>query len=146
MHANRDPEFASALLGAVSIPEHCAASRPGTTGATAKSQAQVTNSRIRQVFNYLIGSLVRIFTTLQEVDDKIILLGFVAGFVLNCVLTVQMLYYWNQPSAKALGKRKEKVAAKPLPSSSSSAGAATSAPTATGAAVPKKAPTTRRRG
>lgn len=102
--------------------------------------------RIRQVFNYLIGSLVRIFTTLQEVDDKIILLGFVAGFVLNCVLAAQMLYYWNQPSAKALGKRKEKVAAKPIATSSSSSSSAASAPTATGAAVPKKAPTTRRRG
>lgn len=93
----------------------------------------------------MIGSLVRIFTTLQEVDDKIILLGFVAGFVLNCVLATQMLYYWNQPSAKALGKRKEKVAAKPLAAAPSSSSAAT-APTATGAAVPKKAPTTRRRG
>lgn len=103
-----------------------------------------TNYRIRQVFNYLVGSLVRIFTTLQEVDDKIILLGFVAGFVLNCVLAAQMLFYWNQPSAKALGKRKEKVPAKPMAASSSSSAA--SVPTVTGAAVPKKAPTTRRRG
>lgn len=80
-------------------------------------------------------------------DDKIILIGFVAGFVLNCVLAAQMLYYWNQPSAKALGKRKEKVAAKPIAASSTSSSArGATAPTATGAAVPKKAPTTRRRG
>lgn len=74
-------------------------------------------------------------------DDKLILYGFVAGFVLNAVLALQMAWYWNAPSAKALGKRKEKVAAQ---SSSSTADAGTSS-TSSGA-TPKKAPTTRRRG
>ncbi|ERS99293.1 mannose-P-dolichol utilization defect 1 [Sporothrix schenckii 1099-18] len=50
------------------------------------------------VFNYLAGSLSRIFTTLQEVDDKLILYSFVAGFALNAVLAAQMVYYWNAPS------------------------------------------------
>ncbi|KAM4058724.1 PQ loop repeat domain-containing protein [Hirsutella rhossiliensis] len=59
------------------------------------------------VFNYLLGSLSRIFTTLQEVDDKLILYGFVAGFLLNAILALQMVYYWNAPSEKAKGKRKE---------------------------------------
>ncbi|KAJ4394085.1 hypothetical protein N0V93_003302 [Gnomoniopsis smithogilvyi] len=93
------------------------------------------------VFNYLAGSFVRIFTTFQEVDDKLILYGFVAGFVLNAVLALQMAWYWNAPSAKALGKRKEKVAAQP---SSFTADAGTSSTTS--GATPKKAPTTRRRG
>lgn len=44
-----------------------------------------------QVFNYLFGSLTRIYTTLQEVDDKLILSGFVGGFVLNVVLAAQMV-------------------------------------------------------
>lgn len=100
---------------------------------------------IRQVFNYLIGSAVRIFTTFQEVDDKLILYGFIAGFVLNCVLAAQMVYYWNTPSAKALGKRKEKLAVQAAaPDSSSSSYAAADAGVSSG--VPKKAPTTRRRG
>jgi len=43
------------------------------------------------VFNYLVGSLSRIFTTVQEVDDPLILYGFVAGFVLNAVLAGQMV-------------------------------------------------------
>ena len=61
------------------------------------------------VFNYLAGSLSRIFTTLQEVDDKLILYGFVAGFVLNAVLAGQMLYYWNSPAtAKHAGEVDEK--------------------------------------
>jgi mannose-P-dolichol utilization defect protein 1 len=86
-----------------------------------------------QVFNYLLGSLTRIFTTLQEVDDKLILYGFVAGFALNLVLALQMLYYWNAPSAKVKGKQKEA----PVQAPSS----------ATSTSIPKsKGPTTRRRG
>lgn len=55
------------------------------------------------VFNYLAGSLSRIFTTLQEVDDKMILYGFIAGFVLNAVLAAQMVYYWNSPTTAGHG-------------------------------------------
>ncbi|KAJ5156672.1 hypothetical protein N7492_009475 [Penicillium capsulatum] len=85
------------------------------------------------VFNYLVGSLSRIFTTLQEVDDKLILYGFIAGFTLNVILAAQMLYYWNSPSPKkSSGKKAEK------------------APVAQSSGVsPKpgsKTPTTRRRG
>lgn len=104
-----------------------------------------------QVFNYLAGSLTRIFTTLQEVDDKLILYGFVAGFALNCVLAAQMVYYWNAPSAKARGKRKEVPAAAaaksangPSTTNGSPATAATTATPASGKG--KKGPTTRRRG
>ncbi|KAK3393709.1 hypothetical protein B0H63DRAFT_443929 [Podospora didyma] len=90
------------------------------------------------VFNYLAGSLTRIFTTLQEVDDKLILYGFIAGFSLNLVIALQMVYYWNAPSAKAKGKQKE-VPAVAARSSSSSA-------TTTSATPKSKGPTTRRRG
>ncbi|TQV96400.1 hypothetical protein V2A60_003192 [Cordyceps javanica] len=86
------------------------------------------------VFNYLAGSLSRIFTTLQEVDDKLILYGFISGFVLNAVLALQMIYYWNAPSEKAKGKRKAApVKAAPAQATSS-------------ATPTKKSPTTRRRG
>ncbi|KAI8961132.1 mannose-P-dolichol utilization defect 1 protein [Daldinia sp. FL1419] len=88
------------------------------------------------VFNYLVGSLSRIFTTLQEVDDKLILYGFIAGFALNLVLAAQMVYYWNAPSAKAKGKMKE---AAPVPASARSTGASTATPKS-------KGPSTRRRG
>ena len=33
----------------------------------------------------------RIFTTIQEVDDKLILYGFIAGFFLNAVMAGQMV-------------------------------------------------------
>ncbi|KAJ4263596.1 hypothetical protein NW762_006417 [Fusarium torreyae] len=90
------------------------------------------------VFNYLAGSLSRIFTTLQEVDDKLILYGFVSGFVLNAILALQMIFYWNAPSEKAKGKRK----AAPIEAKPSS----TSTLAASSTATPKKSPTTRRRG
>ncbi|KAF5027689.1 hypothetical protein F66182_173 [Fusarium sp. NRRL 66182] len=91
------------------------------------------------VFNYLAGSLSRIFTTLQEVDDKLILYGFVSGFVLNAILALQMIFYWNAPSEKAKGKRKvAPIEARPA--------APTSTLSASSTATPKKSPTTRRRG
>lgn len=86
------------------------------------------------VFNYLAGSLSRIFTTLQEVDDKLILYGFLSSFLLNAVLALQMIFYWNAPSEKAKGKRK------------AIAVDATPAATSSGLSPPKKGPTTRRRG
>ena len=43
------------------------------------------------MFNYLIGSMTRIFTTLKEVDDSLILYGYVAGFILNSILVAQMV-------------------------------------------------------
>lgn len=95
------------------------------------------------MFNYLAGSLSRIFTTLQEVDDKLILYGFVAGFALNCVLAAQMVYYWNAPSPKAKGKMREA----PVAASSASASASASSSGSTTATAGKgKGPTTRRRG
>ncbi|KAL9127649.1 MAG: hypothetical protein Q9217_003517 [Psora testacea] len=87
------------------------------------------------VFNYLVGSLSRIFTTIQEVDDKLILYGFIAGFILNVILAAQMVYYWNSPAtashAAEMGNEPEKMV------NGSSTGALTSKP---------KGLTTRRRG
>lgn len=127
------------------VPKYTA-SHLGAHGRQAGA-TQETDYPFRQVFNYLLGSAVRIFTTFQEVDDKLILYGFVAGFALNCVLAAQMVYYWNAPSAKVLGKRKEKaIAAQPASSSSSSSAASAGLTSNATGTVPKKAPTTRRRG
>ncbi|EAL89952.1 hypothetical protein KXW98_004661 [Aspergillus fumigatus] len=89
------------------------------------------------VFNYLVGSLSRIFTTLQEVDDKLILYGFIAGFVLNVILAAQMVYYWKSP---AQPKKRPARASRPLEKipAAESTGVSTK-PSA-------KSPTTRRRG
>ncbi|KAF2857736.1 mannose-P-dolichol utilization defect 1 protein [Piedraia hortae CBS 480.64] len=77
------------VLGvAAKVPQILTIAREGGTGQVSAFA----------VFNYLAGSLTRIFTTLQEVDDKLILYGFVAGFVLNAILAAQMMYYWNSKS------------------------------------------------
>ncbi|KAE8152624.1 hypothetical protein BDV25DRAFT_59989 [Aspergillus avenaceus] len=91
------------------------------------------------VFNYLAGSLSRIFTTIQEVDDKLILYGFIAGFTLNVILAAQMLYYWKTPTKP----KKEKAAPKPVQKKAPVAQNSSASPS------PKpsgKTPTTRRRG
>ncbi|OAR02380.1 hypothetical protein LLEC1_02599 [Akanthomyces lecanii] len=113
------------ILGVASkLPQILAIAQQGGTGQLSAFT----------VFNYLAGSLSRIFTTLQEVDDKLILYGFISGFVLNAVLAVQMIYYWNAPSEKAKGKRKvAPLKAAPVEANSS-------------ATPTKKTPTTRRRG
>ncbi|KAG9728383.1 hypothetical protein KCU73_g12385, partial [Aureobasidium melanogenum] len=88
------------------------------------------------VFNYLFGSLSRIFTTLQEVDDKLILYGFISGFVLNAVLALQMIYYWNSASSKVSA-----------PSHKLNESGRKEAIAMTTSAEPKgKSPSTRRRG
>lgn len=43
------------------------------------------------VFNYFFGSLARVYTTVQEVDDSLILYGFLAGLAFNAVLAAQMV-------------------------------------------------------
>lgn len=97
-----------------------------------------------QVFNYLAGSLSRIFTTLQEVDDPLILYGFVAGFILNAVLAAQMVYYWNSPTSKTPSRRpnashqKEKLAVE--------SGTGPSAGSSPASTKKSKGPSTRRRG
>ncbi|KAH7126857.1 hypothetical protein B0J11DRAFT_287828 [Dendryphion nanum] len=90
------------------------------------------------VINYLLGSLSRIFTTLQEVPDPLILYGFIAGFILNAVLAVQVIWYWNAPASKYTEVQKPN---KPITAQKVNSGESTSYAKAAG-----KSPSTRRRG
>ncbi|KAK3804785.1 MAG: monosaccharide-P-dolichol utilization protein [Linnemannia gamsii] len=54
------------------------------------------------VFNYFAGSLARVYTTLTEVKDVIILYGFLLSTFLNCVLALQMTLYWNSNGVQPL--------------------------------------------
>lgn len=84
---------------------------------------------------------MRIFTTFQEVDDKLLLYGFMGGFALNLILALQMLYYWNGPATTAAkkpqGKRPQRMTEVQVPVAKSSG----VSPGPSG-----KGPTTRRRG
>lgn len=114
----------------------------------AQDDYRARTNEIVQVINYLLGSLSRIFTTLQEVPDPLILYNFIAGFVLNAILALQMVLYWNSPASKKTESKKLNkgyVAAGKGPSSDSTAkGSPSYAKTAAKAKSP--APTTRRRG
>lgn len=57
------------------------------------------------VFNYLTGSLARIYTTVTEVDDPLIFWGFLLSTGLNAILAAQMIYYWNSGSVKQSQKK-----------------------------------------
>ncbi|KAF2255041.1 mannose-P-dolichol utilization defect 1 protein [Trematosphaeria pertusa] len=97
------------------------------------------------VINYLIGSLSRIFTTLQEVPDPLILYGFIAAFTLNAILAFQMMWYWNSSTSK---KTESKKLNKPIAAQKGKKGTPAN-PATTGesyAQVAAKSPSTRRRG
>ncbi|OAL56796.1 mannose-P-dolichol utilization defect 1 protein [Pyrenochaeta sp. DS3sAY3a] len=96
------------------------------------------------VVNYLLGSLSRIFTTLQEVDDPLILYGFIAGFALNAILFLQVIYYWNAPASK---DTKSKKLEKPIAANKKeTARAVSSGAVPSYASTASKSPSTRRRG
>ncbi|KAJ1894174.1 hypothetical protein LPJ66_005345 [Kickxella alabastrina] len=52
------------------------------------------------VFNYFFGTAARLFTTLVEVDDSLVLLGVILATIANGVLAAQMVYYWNAQAPK----------------------------------------------
>ena len=56
------------------------------------------------VLNFL-GALARVFTTLQEVDDVLVLAGFVAGASLSFIIIVQIFLYWGVKPAAAKSKQ-----------------------------------------
>ncbi|KAJ1947515.1 hypothetical protein FBU59_001864 [Linderina macrospora] len=47
------------------------------------------------VFNYFLGTAARLYTTLVEVDDSLVLIGTLLATIANGVLAAQMVYYWN---------------------------------------------------
>ncbi|KAF2663414.1 monosaccharide-P-dolichol utilization protein [Microthyrium microscopicum] len=88
------------VLGIASkVPQIATIWREGSTGQLSSFA----------VFNFLFGSLSRIFTTLQEVNDPVILYGYIAGFALNLVLAGQVLYYWNTPAKSSAKKNIPKI-------------------------------------
>jgi len=56
-------------------------------------------------FLSLVGSLVRVFTTLTEVDDKVVLLGYIIGAILNGILSAQIIMYGAPKETKDTPKK-----------------------------------------
>ncbi|CAM0143083.1 unnamed protein product [Umbelopsis sp. WA50703] len=57
------------------------------------------------VFNYFLGSTARVFTTMTELDDPLMLAGNVLAATFNGILAIQMIAYW--------GNKPERVSEKP---------------------------------
>lgn len=47
------------------------------------------------VFLLFAGSITRIFTSIQETGDNLVILSYVMASLFNGILTGQVLYYWN---------------------------------------------------
>ena len=53
------------------------------------------------VLMLFLGAMARIFTTIQETGDKVMLVTFLVSTVLNGTLVFQVLFYWNvKPDSK----------------------------------------------
>ncbi|PJF16942.1 Monosaccharide-P-dolichol utilization protein [Paramicrosporidium saccamoebae] len=58
-----------------------------------------------------IGSLARVYTSMQETgEDRLLVLGFVMAALLNSTIMWQMVYYWKTPTAPMKKKQKPKRA------------------------------------
>lgn len=53
------------------------------------------------------GSLARIFTSVTETGDKLVILNFVVSSFVNIILSGQIIYYWNAKPASRQQKKKE---------------------------------------
>lgn len=58
------------------------------------------------VFLLFAGSLARIFTSIQETGDKMMVITFCASSFANGVIVSQILYYWNKGDDKAATAKK----------------------------------------
>lgn len=52
-------------------------------------------------FLLFAGSLARIFTSIQETGDTMVIATSIAGFFSNTVIWLQMMYYWNSSTSKS---------------------------------------------
>ncbi|EPQ28014.1 uncharacterized protein PFL1_04341 [Pseudozyma flocculosa PF-1] len=92
------------LLQATTIPISLASKVPQMLELhRSKSRGQLSSI---VVFAQLLGTVARVFTTMTETDDKLLLYGFGLATVFNAVIAAQVLMYWNndQPPLAAQEK------------------------------------------
>jgi mannose-P-dolichol utilization defect protein 1 len=91
-----------AIFSASKIPQIISNFRNKSTGAL---------SLITFLLNFG-GSMARVFTTMKELDDNVVLMGYVIGAALNGIILLQILFYGDKSTSKAvsnINKKKKKM-------------------------------------
>ncbi|KAF7725574.1 hypothetical protein EC973_009529 [Apophysomyces ossiformis] len=87
------PSWALASLYAAAIPLSLASKIPQIFSNLAnKSTGQLS---VFAVITYFGGSVARVFTTMTELDDQLMLGGVILAAILNGVLLLQVFLYWG---------------------------------------------------
>lgn len=62
------------------------------------------------IFLLFVGALARVFTSIQETGDNLLVVTYIVSTCLNGLIASQILYYWKSPAhaGKRSGKRKNK--------------------------------------
>lgn len=83
-----------ASLYAITIPLSLASKIPQIyTNFINKSTGQLS---VFAVLNYFAGTTARVFTTMTELDDPLMLIGNLLASILNGVLVIQVFMYWEK--------------------------------------------------
>lgn len=48
----------------------------------------------------MLGSIARVFTSIQETGDNVVIATYVCSSTINVLLTMQVVYYWNVSDKK----------------------------------------------
>merc|ERR1711915_443912 len=57
-------------------------------------------------FLLALGAIARIFTSIQETGDQLVIMTYICSSTVNSIIALQVLWYWN--SAPAMNKKKKK--------------------------------------
>lgn len=87
------------------------------TGKMSQAYTNYSNGNTGQlsavtVFALFFGSLARIFTSIQETGDSLIILTYILSTLSNGVIVAQMMYYWNASVGGKKAAPKSKSTAK----------------------------------
>ncbi|KAI9317098.1 hypothetical protein BX666DRAFT_1877722 [Dichotomocladium elegans] len=97
------PMWLMASLYAATIPLSLASKIPQIyANFRNKSTGQLS---VFAVINYFAGSTARVFTTMTELNDPIMLTGTVLASVLNGILAIQVLLYWGNNMVDVKAKK-----------------------------------------
>jgi len=59
------------------------------------------------VFLLAAGAIIRVFTSIQETGDRVVISTYIVSSAVNMLLLLQVIYYWNaKPAAKGKSKKK----------------------------------------